>query len=237
MREKIFEIIERSEKDNKLSKIYDIFMIIVIIASIIPLVFKNQSIVLLYVDRITVSFFIVDYFFRLCTADYKMKRGNFSFIMYPFTPLAIVDALSILPSFTPLNSAFRLLRLTRFLRALRILRVFKIARYSNSFSIILKVINNQKTPLIAVGSMALAYILLSALLIFCVEPESFGNFFDAIYWATVSLTTVGYGDIYPVSDMGRFIAMLSSVFGIAIIALPSSIITAGYMEEIQKNKK
>ena len=79
--------------------------------------------------------------------------------------------------------------------------------------------------------------LVAALVIFNVEPDSFNTFFDAVYWATVSLTTVGYGDIYPVSTMGRIITMLSSVFGIAIVALPAGIITAGYMTEIQKENR
>lgn len=78
--------------------------------------------------------------------------------------------------------------------------------------------------------------MISALIVFNVEPDSFNTFFDAIYWATVSLTTVGYGDIYPVSVAGRVVTMISSVFGIAIIALPSGIITAGYMDEIRKDE-
>ena len=82
--------------------------------------------------------------------------------------------------------------------------------------------------------LALGYILISALIIFNIEPETFDTFFDAIYWATVSLTTVGYGDIYPVSFAGKIITMCSSVMGIAVVALPASIITAGYMEELNK---
>ena len=84
--------------------------------------------------------------------------------------------------------------------------------------------------------MAIAYILVSALVIYNVEPESFNTFFDAVYWATISLTTVGYGDIYPVSTIGRVVTMISSAFGIAIIALPSGVITAGYLDEIGKDK-
>lgn len=94
-----------------------------------------------------------------------------------------------------------------------------------------------KDSLIAVCLLAIGYILVSALVIFNVEPESFKSFFEAIYWATVSLTTVGYGDIYPVSALGRIITMVSSVFGIAIVALPAGIITAGYMTELQKSKE
>ena len=73
---------------------------------------------------------------------------------------------------------------------------------------------------------------IAALVIFNVEPDSFNSFFDAIYWATVSLTTVGYGDIYPITTIGRVVTMVSSVFGIAIVALPAGVITAGYMKEI-----
>lgn len=93
----------------------------------------------------------------------------------------------------------------------------------------------QKKVLAAVATMAVAYVLVSALVIYNVEPESFETFFDAIYWATISLTTVGYGDIYPVSTIGRIVTMISSVFGIAIIALPSGVITAGYLAEINKD--
>lgn len=119
------------------------------------------------------------------------------------------------------------------IRAFRVFRVFKAFRYSNSFQIIGNVIRTSKKSLIAVGVLAAGYIMISALIIFNVEPESFNSFFDAIYWATVSLTTVGYGDIYPVSTLGRVITMLSAIFGIAIVALPAGIITAGYMNELK----
>jgi len=98
------------------------------------------------------------------------------------------------------------------------------------------VFRKQKKVLSAVATMAVAYILISALVIYNVEPESFETFFDAIYWATISLTTVGYGDIYPITTIGRIVTMISSAFGIAIIALPSGVITAGYLEEISKDK-
>ena len=87
----------------------------------------------------------------------------------------------------------------------------------------------------AVVYLAGGYVLLTALIIFQVEPESFNSFFDAFYWAVVTLTTVGYGDIYPVSYFGRIIGMFSSFMGIAIVALPTGIITAGYMNELNKN--
>lgn len=235
MRKRIFEIIEVADENDKVSNIYDIGMMVTIIVSLIPLAFKSTNVIFEWVDYITVAIFIVDYILRLITADYKLagKRAK-AFILYPFTPMAIIDLLSILPSVTILNSGFKLLKLFRLLRTFRVLRAFKFLRYSKSFIIIANVFKKQKRVLSAVATLAVAYVLISALVIFNVEPESFNSFFDAIYWATVSLTTMGYGDIYPVTTIGRIVTMVSSIFGIAIIALPSGIITAGYLDEINK---
>ena len=211
-------------------------MMATILISIAPLAFKETNIFFQWLDFITVSIFILDYILRLITADYKLKKSVASFFIYPITPMAIIDLISILPSLTILNSGFRLLKLFRLLRTLKVLRAFKFLRYSKSFDIILGVFKKQKKVLSAVATMAVAYILVSALVIYNVEPESFETFFDAIYWATISLTTVGYGDIYPVTTIGRIVTMLSSVFGIAIIALPSGVITAGYLSEVNKEE-
>jgi voltage-gated potassium channel len=148
--------------------------------------------------------------------------------------MAIIDLVSILPSVTLLNSTFRLFRLFRLIRAFRVFRVLKVLRYSKSFKIIISVFKKQKAPLLAVGTLAIAYIIISALIVFNVEPDSFDTYFDAVYWATVSLTTMGYGDIYPVTAIGRTVTMISAMFGIAIVALPAGIITAGYMNEINQ---
>ena len=234
MRKKIYSIIEPVGNDNKLSNIYDFIMMTTIVVSIIPLAFKETNAFFQLIDYITVSIFILDYLLRLLTADYKLKKSVASFFVYPLTPMAIIDLISILPSVTVLNSSFRLLKLFRLLRTLKVLRAFKFLRYSKSFDIISNVFKKQKKVLSAVATMAVAYVLISALVIYNVEPESFETFFDAIYWATISLTTVGYGDIYPVTTIGRIVTMISSVFGIAIIALPSGVITAGYLEEVNK---
>ena len=235
MRERIYNIIAGS--DTKAGRIYDVVMIAAIIISLIPLAFKEPNTAFLIMDKITVAIFIIDYFFRLITADYYFgKKGAASFIKYPFTFMAIIDFLSILPSLTILDSSVKLLRLFRMVMFLRVLRVIKFVRYSKNLEIIGKVIKETKEPLLAVGTLALGYIFVSALVIFNVEPESFGTYFDAVYWATVSLTTVGYGDLYPITTLGRLIAMIASLFGIAIVALPAGIITAGYMRIIQTQK-
>jgi len=234
-RQRLFEVIEAADGEDRYSHIYDVFMIAVIIVSLVPLAFKTEHAVLTVVDKVCAAIFIVDYLLRWATADYKLKRsGALSFVRYPFTGMALVDLLSILPSLSILNGGFKVLRVLRMFRALRVLRVFKAARYSKSLQIIAQVFRNSREPLLVVGSLAVVYILVSALIIINVEPEIFNNYFDAVYWATISLTTVGYGDIYPVTTIGRTVTMASSVLGIAIVALPAGIITAGYMRALEE---
>ena len=238
MRKKIFEMVEPGEGINKVSSFYDYFMMMVIIVSLIPLAFKNENTAYFVLDKICVVIFIVDYILRWITSDYKYnKKSVSSFIRYPFSLMAIIDLISILPSLTIINSGFKVLRVLRMIKAFRVFRVFKALRYSRSVEIIVNVLKRSKESLVAVGTLAVAYILIAALVIFNVEPDSFNSFFDAIYWATVSLTTVGYGDIYPVTTIGRIVTMGSSIFGIAIVALPAGIITAGYMNEINSEKE
>lgn len=235
MRKKVFYVIEKAEDNNTLSRVYDYSMLLAIIASLVPLFFKNDNAAFVIIDKVTVSIFIIDYILRWITADYKLeKKGILPFVLYPLTFMAIIDLLSILPSLSIINKGFKALRVLRMIRAMRVFRVFKALRYSKSFRIIGNVLKSSRESLIAVSVLAFGYIIISALIIFNVEPDTFDTFFDAIYWATVSLTTVGYGDIYPVSAMGRIITMVSSIFGIAIVALPAGIITAGYMNEIEK---
>lgn len=238
IRQRIFEIIEVSEGSDLASSVYDFFMLAVIIISLVPMAFKGRYLIFTIIEQVTVTVFIIDYILRFFTADLKFKsRSIKSFLKYPITPMAIIDLVSILPSLTALNKSFRAFRVLRMLRAFRVFRVFKVLRYSRSIKTIITVLHKSKEPLLAVCGLAIGYILISAIVIFNVEPESFATFFDAVYWATVSLTTMGYGDIYPTSTFGRLITMFSSFFGIAIVALPAGIITAGFMQEIQKNKE
>ncbi|MBR4304786.1 MAG: ion transporter [Clostridia bacterium] len=236
MRKKLFLIIEPEDGNNKLSAVYDFIMMATIVVSVIPLAFKQTNVVFQWIDYITVGIFVLDYILRIITADYKLNKSVLSFFVYPFTPMAIIDLIAILPSLTVLGSGLRLLKLFRLFRTLKVFRMFKFLRYSKSFDIIISTFKKQKKVLSAVATLAVAYILISALVIYNVEPDSFATFFDAIYWATISLTTVGYGDIYPVTPIGRVVTMVSSVFGIAVIALPSGVITAGYLAEINEDE-
>lgn len=236
-RERIFDMVEEGDWSNQRDR-YDVFMIIVIIVSFIPLMTHKSSAFLVMLDHVTVVIFIIDYILRWMTADYKFKDPSFtSFLKYPFTPMAIIDLLSILPSLILISKSFKALRIIRMLKGLRAFRALRIFRYSKGVQMILDVMESSKHSLITVAGIVSGYILVCAMIIFNVEPESFDTFFEAVYWATVSLTTIGYGDFYPVTFLGRLITMVSSIFGIAVIALPAGIVTAEFMSELQKQEK
>jgi voltage-gated potassium channel len=178
--------------------------------------------------------FTIDYALRVFTSDYKMGVLSYkAYIYYALTPMAIVDLLSITPVFSFFfpNSTF-----VSLFRVFRVLRVLKLVRYSKTMVTVTNVLRKVKSQLTAVLVLVVAYILATALIIFQVEPDLFDDFFEAVYWASVSITTIGYGDISPVSVWGRAITILSALVGMAVIALPSGIITAAYMEEIHKKK-
>ena len=239
-RKSIYNIVygQGSSRHISASRIYNWYMLVMIIASIIPLMFVNEYPVFRTINLVTVTAFIIDYILRWSTADIKLKRHWTSFIVYPFTPAAIIDLLSILPGLNVISPEFKIFRLSR---VLRIVNVLKFLRYSSKISMFMRVLSKEKHVLLTVLMLALFYIFLTALIMFNAEPhinpatgkETFHSFFDAIYWAAVTLTTVGYGDICPVTDLGRIVAMLSSLFGVAIIALPSGVITASYLEELK----
>ena len=231
MRKRIFEIIEVAKENDTASKIYDIAMMCTIVLSMIPLLFKEQSQVFFVMDLLVAIMFANDYILRWYTADYKIKKGWLSFLLFPFTFMALIDLLCILPSFVYIGDEFKVIRMFRFFVAFR---AFKFFRYSKSLRLIVNVVVKHRKPLLTVFGLAFAYIFLAALIVFNVEPDTFKNFFEALYWATISLATVGYGDIVPTSVAGRFFTMISSIVGMAVIALPSGIITAAYLTEYNK---
>ena len=158
MRKRIFQIIEVAAEKDILSRAYDITMMMVIVVSLLPIVLKSTEGFLGVIESVTTVVFVVDYILRLLTADYKLQKGRGSFCIYPFTPMASIDLLSILPSLIAVNSAFRILKVLRLLRTLRVFRVFKAFRYSKSVSIVINVFKKQKDSLLVVGGLAIGYI-------------------------------------------------------------------------------
>lgn len=242
LREKIFDLIDRDKKGMWAGKVYDWIMLVMIFASVVPLMFVETYPIFRTIEIVTVSAFIIDYVLRWFTCDLKMRRGWLSYVIYPFTPMAIIDLLSILPGLNLISPEFKLLRLTRLLKIVRLLKLF---RYSDKITMFFTVLKKERQVLLSVLMLAILYIFITALVMFNAEPHinpttgavTFDSFFDALYWATVTLTTVGYGDLCPITDIGRVVSMLSSLFGVAIIALPSGVITASYLEQLRENRK
>ncbi|MCH5286129.1 MAG: ion transporter [Christensenellaceae bacterium] len=236
VRRRIYRMVEASASKDRLCLLYNRAMVVVILISLIPLFFKQNPSFFQVLDYIAAGIMILDYILRWSTADFKLEKGRMSFLLYPLTFFALIDLISVVPMLLPDQLELQLFRIVRLVRAFRALRALRMLRYSKSFALIISVMKRERQPLLAVVWLAGGYVLLSALIMFQVEPYSFHSFFDAFYWAVVTLTTVGYGDIYPISDIGRVVSMLSSFMGIAIVALPTGLITAGFMQTLNEKK-
>ncbi len=233
MRRKIFDIID-SKSCSPISHAYGVLMFIAIVVSIIPLMTREEMLIFSRFEIFACGLFIFDYIAKWATADYRSgKSGAKAFLLYPFTGWAIFDLFTILPTLNILNRGFVSLRV---IRIFKIFRMFRMFERSSHLTIIVNVIRSEAKILGNVLGLCLIYIFTTALIMFNHE-ETIATFLDALYWATTALTTVGYGDVCPNSDSAKIISMMSSLFGIAVVALPSGIITARYLEELNKNKK
>ncbi|HUM82263.1 MAG TPA: potassium channel family protein [Lachnospiraceae bacterium] len=228
MRRRLYEIVHNTNRKDKPGYIYTIIIVTASITSILPICFKVQPFWMPRVELYSVYILFFDYVFRWMTYDYACgKSAPKAFLLYPLMPLTILNFISLLPTLGILGSQFLVLRL---------FRVTTIAHYSKSMTYIANVFRKEKDTLLSVLYIAIAYIFVSALVMFACEPQSFDDFFEALYWATTALTTVGYGDVSPVTVIGRLVSMVSSLFGIAVIALPAGIVTAGFVQEIDAAK-
>lgn len=234
LKKRIYEIIEASRQKDVISRSYDIMILTATIVGLIPLTLKSDNYYTKVIDLVTVVIFLIDYSLRMYTSDYKMGiRSIYAYIAYAFMPIAIVDMLSVLPILTFIFPNSKTIAL---FRVFRIFQLFKILRYSSAMIIVGNVIKKVWRPLFAVFTLAALYIFACALIMFQIEPDIFNTFFDAIYWSGCTVLTVGYGDISPLTQTGRVITVISATVGMAVIALPSGIITAGYMDELKKKK-
>ncbi len=225
-------IFDTQDSSTQTGKIYSFVMILAIFISLVPLVLPRnfESEIIDLIEYICGGLFILDYLFRWVVADKESSQIRIvAFLLYPLRITAIIDLLSILPVFTPINISYKLLRIIRLLRIMRLLKIF---RYSNRIQLFVQAIRSQSQILYTVFGLALLYIFMTACIMYNVDMK-FETFFDALYWATTTLTTVGYGDIYPHNALGRLLSMVSSLIGVAIIALPSGVITAAYLDALK----
>lgn len=190
----------------------------------------------------SVMIFTVEYFLRIWNAYIENKQKNKfrSVIKYIFSILAIIDLIAILPFYLPLLIPFDL-RFVRILRMVRLLRILKFNRYSNSLKLLADVIKDKKTDLTITIFITFLLLLFASTMMYYVEtdiqPELFPDILSSFWWAIATLTTVGYGDIYPITSMGKFIAGIIALLGIGLVALPTGILSSAFIERINKNKK
>jgi len=192
-------------------------------------------------DILSVAAFTVEYLSRLWIADlvYSTKGKIVARLKYIVSPFGIVDLLAILPFYLPMVFEFDL-RILRILRLFRLFRVLKLAHYATSLTLIAKVIKSKKEELLITFFVAFIMLLLSSNIMYHIEsesqPDKFTSIFSAFWWSIATLTTIGYGDIYPITGWGQLLAAITALFGIGLIAIPTGIISSGFVEELSKRK-
>jgi voltage-gated potassium channel len=192
-----------------------------------------------FLEVFSVIIFTVEYLLRLWVADMdeSVKKSRLRFVL---SPLGLIDLLAIIPFYLPMLFAVDL-RVVRILRLLRILRIFKLGRYSKSLKTILQVYRETKTDLAITLFFVFVLLVLSSTLMYHIEneaqPGKFASIGHAFWWSIATLTTVGYGDVFPVTVAGKFLSAIIALIGIGFIALPTGIISSSFMDKIQKNKQ
>lgn len=235
--------------DDRLNQGYDIISTLFLIANLVTSFamtfedfYQEHYLILHWTEAVTVFFFAIDYILRIITANklYPDKDRADSIAAYMKSGYGIIDLLSFLPYYLPVffptgAAVFRMFRVVR------IFRLFRINAYYDSLGIIGKVVSGKKTQLLASVFIIFLLILASSLCMYSVEhdaqPDVFKNAFSGIWWATSTLLTVGYGDIYPVTLMGQILGIVITFLGVGLVAIPTGIISAGFVEEYQRAKR
>ncbi len=250
IKDRIFEIITSPEKPSKASKIFDIFIICLIILNVITVIADTFKLpawagnIMWWIEVVSVVIFTIEYLLRIYVADLLFPELGpvRSRLRYLRSFMAVIDLLAILPFYIPYLIPIDL-RVLRMLRIIRLLRIFKINRYTSALSTIVEVFRRKKHELLSSIAIVTMLMIIAAVLMYNIEneaqPDSFENAFAALWWAVATLTTVGYGDIYPVTVLGKILSAVIALLGIGLVAVPTGIISSGFVESMEekKNKK
>jgi voltage-gated potassium channel len=231
---------------EKLGKSFDTFMLGLIFLNLMAFVFETvKSLHQAYgyyfelFEALSIFIFTAEYIVRLycITEREKYKSPIWGRLRYAITPVAIIDLISFLPFYLPLF--YQDFRFIRSFRLFRLFRLFKMWRYSASLRLLIKIILNKKEDLQVIFFTLFLLLVVSASLMYMIEseaqPKNFASIPETMWWAVSALTTVGYGDIYPKTAMGKILASIISIIGIGIFAVPAGIISAGFMQEMERN--
>jgi voltage-gated potassium channel len=193
-------------------------------------------------EAFSVAVFTIEYLLRLWTCPLDPRfggtaRGRLRFLL---SPMALIDLLAIVPAYLP-GDAFLDLRYARVVRVVRMLRALKMARYSRSVQTLSNVFRERRADLVLITVLLLVLLVVSASTIYFAEhaaqPRIFSSIPAAMWWAVVTLTTVGYGDIYPITPVGKFLGAIIALLGIGLFALPAGILASGFADELQRARK
>ena len=247
-KKRVFDIIQIGNRNDVPSTLFDIFIVIVILINLFITFFDtfDESVpykdIMDKVELITILIFTVEYVLRVWTAEYLYPKKDFlkAKIKFIFSFNGIVDLLTFFPYYLPVffpagAVAFRMLRVVR------IFRLFRINSQYDAFNVILNVLNEKKNQLVSSLFMIVMLMVASSLCMYSIEhnaqPEAFQNAFSGIWWSVSTLLTVGYGDIYPVTTLGKFMAIVIAFLGVGMVAVPTGIISAGFVEHYSKIKQ
>jgi len=244
----VFEVIQPAAAGRIASKIFDLvilFFILLSVSSVFIATFELSADYLDWLRRIeivSVIIFTVEYLLRIWTADLLYPGAGFfgSRIKYIFSPMAVIDLLAILPFYLPMFLPMNLIGI-RAIRLVRLLRIFKMNRYFEALSSIADVFRRKSREIFSSLFFVLILLVVASLLIYYAEhdaqPKQFQNAFSGLWWAVATLTTVGYGDIYPITPLGRFLGAVIAILGIGMVAVPTSILSAGFVEVLERNEE
>ncbi len=186
----------------------------------------------------SVAIFTVEYIIRIWVSD-KTKEDKRERLNFAFSTLGIIDLIAIIPFYLPFIFPFDL-RIVRILRLFRLLRIFKLSRYSNSLKTMKYIFKETKSELSMTLFVIFVLMILSSTLMYYIEhdvqPEKFANIGEALWWSVITLTTVGYGDVYPITGLGKLLSGFIALIGIGFVALPTGIISSAFIEKIQAEK-
>lgn len=256
-RKKIFRFIDEDARDYRPSRLFNGVIVFLIVLNVVAIIFESDDYfaveyaeVFNQVEFWSVLIFAIEYLLRLMTADfvYKDLEGSKPFIKYIKSPLAIIDLLAILPSiliiiapYAPYLASMMDFRIIRILRTLRLLRVFKITRYSASLRMIIDVFRERGRDLGVTIFITFILMVISSTLMFHVEHEAqqdqFPNILATFWWAVATLTTVGYGDVYPITPAGKVLGGIIAVLGIGLVALPTGILSSAFVDKMERRKE
>ena len=246
IRERVFKTIQIGYTADTVSKIFDIVIAGAILINLFLVFFETFDIsapylpILDFIELITVVIFTAEYILRLLTADFlypNEKKKWISVLRFVFSLYGIIDLASFLPYWLPIVFPSGIVAF-RMLRVIRILRLFRINAYYDAFNVITDVIKQKKNQILSAVFIILMMVMASSLIMYNLEhdaqPDSFNNAFSGIWWAVSTLLTVGYGDIYPITNAGKFVGIVLAFLGVGIVAIPTGIISAGFVEQYSK---